>query len=856
MGLPPLEFSECYLDSPQFRERLRIHEAELEKTSKFIKELLKAGKALIQADMALSQAQEKFNQCLQSFNFEIIGDAETDDEGNIAVALQEFAELLRLMDEERSRVMENAQKIMIRPLESFRQQLETAKEEKKKFEKQTEKYYSLVEKNLGLSFKKKEAQFAEHDKYVEQERSQFCETSLQYISTVQAVQERKMFEFIEPLLAFTHGLCTAYHQGYEYAKDFNLYKIQLQMSIQRTRDRFESTRSEVERLKQKVRESPEEHKRSSDYTVEGYLYVLEKRPFGTTWVKSYSKYKKSNRQFIRGPSELKTSGKPAEEEEFTVRSCVRKRTDAIDRRFCFDVDLGDRAGVLTLQALSEDSRKQWMEAMDGREPIYERATHNIPEETTLNDMGFQFIRKCIQLIEADGLEEQGLYRIVAPTTRVQKLLSLLNECHSLDDLDLENDDLWDVKILSGTVKAFLRNLPEPLMTFRLHQRFITAAKMDNEEDRIECVHGLVYDLPESHRQMLNIIIAHISNVASHSKENLMTVANLAVCFGPTVMRPEVETVAALIDIKFQNIVIEILVENYDKIFQKVPSNHSEFRKTHISARARRYRLSIRKPPPYRPPDPPTSCARSSSKEARSGSRNGSVKRPMIPPQPPPPVPGGGSGGSGGSGGGSSGGGSGRGSFGAGASAAVSVSSAPAVAPGQAAAAAIPSSPPAGPAALLDKMKRHGGPSSNLRVALGNAETAEDGVGRNHSPLLPPNPGEPGFPEGSSAEEPCCARQGRTPVRRRSMVTSRTQMFENRSSRPNPPMSPHSRLGLAVWMVSRKARAIADFKSDDGTVLDFSKGDIFHNVQPAMDGWLKGSLNGKNGLIPEQMLQML
>lgn len=49
MGLPALEFSECYLDGPHFRERLRSHEEELDKTSKFIKELLKDGKALIQA---------------------------------------------------------------------------------------------------------------------------------------------------------------------------------------------------------------------------------------------------------------------------------------------------------------------------------------------------------------------------------------------------------------------------------------------------------------------------------------------------------------------------------------------------------------------------------------------------------------------------------------------------------------------------------------------------------------------------------------------------------------------------------------------------------------------------------------
>lgn len=49
MGLPALEFSDCYVDSPQFRERLKSHELELEKTNKFIKELIKDGKALIQA---------------------------------------------------------------------------------------------------------------------------------------------------------------------------------------------------------------------------------------------------------------------------------------------------------------------------------------------------------------------------------------------------------------------------------------------------------------------------------------------------------------------------------------------------------------------------------------------------------------------------------------------------------------------------------------------------------------------------------------------------------------------------------------------------------------------------------------
>lgn len=55
------------------------------------------------------------------------------------------------------------------------------------------------------------------------------------------------------------------------------------------------------------------------------------------------------------------------------------------------------------------------------------------------------------------------------------------------------------------------------------------------------------------------------SVAAHSKQNLMTVANLGVVFGPTLMRPEEETVAAIMDLKFQNIVVEILIEQHEKV---------------------------------------------------------------------------------------------------------------------------------------------------------------------------------------------------------------------------------------------------------------------------------------------------
>ena len=55
------------------------------------------------------------------------------------------------------------------------------------------------------------------------------------------------------------------------------------------------------------------------------------------------------------------------------------------------------------------------------------------------------------------------------------------------------------------------------------------------------------------------------SVCSQSEENRMIPSNMAVVFGPTLMRAKEETVAAMLDIKFQNIVVEILIDNYQKV---------------------------------------------------------------------------------------------------------------------------------------------------------------------------------------------------------------------------------------------------------------------------------------------------
>ncbi|XP_012498420.1 PREDICTED: oligophrenin-1 [Propithecus coquereli] len=512
MGHPPLEFSDCYLDSPDFRERLKCYEQELERTNKFIKDVIKDGNALISAMRNYSSAVQKFSQTLQSFQFDFIGDTLTDDEINIAESFKEFAELLNEVENERMMMVHNASDLLIKPLENFRkEQIGFTKERKKKFEKDGERFYSLLDRHLHLSSKKKESQLQEADLQVDKERHNFFESSLDYVYQIQEVQESKKFNIVEPVLAFLHSLFISNSLTVELTQDFLPYKQQLQLSLQNTRNHFSSTREEMEELKKRMKEAPQTCKLPGQPTIEGYLYTQEKWALGISWVKYYCQYEKETKTLTMTPMEQKPGAKQV----------------CLECNGIMGWNSRERPGTITLQALSEANRRLWMEAMDGKEPIYHSP-----------------ITK-----QEERIKTEGLYRTVGSNIQVQKLLNAFFGTYNF---------------------IHFRNLSEPVMTYRLHKELVSAAKSDNLDYRLGAIHSLVYKLPEKNREMLEILIRHLVNVCEHSKENLMTPSNMGVIFGPTLMRAQEDTVAAMMNIKFQNIVVEILIEHFGKIYLGPP----------------------------------------------------------------------------------------------------------------------------------------------------------------------------------------------------------------------------------------------------------------------------------------------
>ncbi|XP_042317978.1 rho GTPase-activating protein 29 isoform X2 [Sceloporus undulatus] len=214
---------------------------------------------------------------------------------------------------------------------------------------------------------------------------------------------------------------------------------------------------------------------------------------------------------------------------------------------------------------------------------FTQAAKNTPD-------GIPFIiKKCTSEIESRALNVKGIYRVNGAKSRVEKLCQAFENGKDLVELS----ELYAHDI-SNVLKLYLRQLPEPLILFRLYNEFIGLAKESqsiNEELDMKqmsprskkrqsvCIElnriilkikDLLKLLPSPNYNTLQFLLGHLHRVTEHSDENKMSASNLGIIFGPTLIRPRQTDAAlslsSLVDYPYQARVVEILITYYEKIF--------------------------------------------------------------------------------------------------------------------------------------------------------------------------------------------------------------------------------------------------------------------------------------------------
>ncbi|CAG09973.1 unnamed protein product, partial [Tetraodon nigroviridis] len=172
---------------------------------------------------------------------------------------------------------------------------------------------------------------------------------------------------------------------------------------------------------------------------------------------------------------------------------------------------------------------------------------------------------CIREIESRGLRSEGLYRVSGFSDSVEEVKLAFDK--DGEKTDISGKAYEDINIITGALKLYLRDLPVPIISYEAYPRFIEASKLTDPEKKLEAFRESLALLPPSHRETLKYLMAHLHRVAENEKFNLMNAENLAIVFGPTLMRaPNMDAVTALNDIRHQRQVVEVLIKNEGVLF--------------------------------------------------------------------------------------------------------------------------------------------------------------------------------------------------------------------------------------------------------------------------------------------------
>ncbi|XP_076251943.1 rho GTPase activating protein at 19D isoform X31 [Rhynchophorus ferrugineus] len=205
----------------------------------------------------------------------------------------------------------------------------------------------------------------------------------------------------------------------------------------------------------------------------------------------------------------------------------------------------------------------------------EGSTFGIPIKDCLpshnNNYVPRFIEICTDIIDDKGLQTIGIYRVPGNNASITALTEEINR--NTEDIQLEDPRWKDLHVVSSLLKSYLRKMPDSLITSALYPHFIKADKIEDPKKRMEELKKLVRCLPKHNYHTLKHVILHLKRVADNWQYNKMESKNLAIVFGPTIVRPEGETMESMVtNMNNQCKIVESLIANADWFF---PENENE-----------------------------------------------------------------------------------------------------------------------------------------------------------------------------------------------------------------------------------------------------------------------------------------
>uniref|UniRef100_A0A9J8ATE1 Myosin IXAa n=1 Tax=Cyprinus carpio carpio TaxID=630221 RepID=A0A9J8ATE1_CYPCA len=141
------------------------------------------------------------------------------------------------------------------------------------------------------------------------------------------------------------------------------------------------------------------------------------------------------------------------------------------------------------------------------------------------------VEKLINYIEMHGLYTEGIYRKSGSTNKIKELKQGLDT-----DVNSVNLDDYNINVIASVFKQWLRDLPNPLMTFELYEEFLRVMGLQDKKEAIRGVYSVIDQLSRTHLNTLERLIFHLVRIALQEETNRMSANALAIVFAPCILR--------------------------------------------------------------------------------------------------------------------------------------------------------------------------------------------------------------------------------------------------------------------------------------------------------------------------------
>ncbi|XP_030630631.1 rho GTPase-activating protein 21 [Chanos chanos] len=176
------------------------------------------------------------------------------------------------------------------------------------------------------------------------------------------------------------------------------------------------------------------------------------------------------------------------------------------------------------------------------------------------------VEVCCKLVEERGLEYTGIYRVPGNKAAISSMQEDLDS-KGMSDIDIQDDKWRDLNVISSLLKSFFRELPEPLFTNEKYAEFIDANRTEDGVERLKELKRLIHELPDHHYETLKFLSGHLKTVSENCEKNKMEPRNLAIVFGPTLVRSSEDNMTNMVThMPDQYKIVETLIQQYDWFF--------------------------------------------------------------------------------------------------------------------------------------------------------------------------------------------------------------------------------------------------------------------------------------------------